>query len=113
MTKLGEEIVWRRPGSGNSSVGAGEIPVKPGRARAGAGESRVQAIILRQMVDPSRGPYVKASQGGTVDMGRAQFLMDKELVRDAIDLVESKRPKDDPRGEDDRILDEEQAMLNE
>ena len=54
--------------------------------------------------------YVTAFHGGRVDMDRAQFLMDKELVRDAIDLVESNRPAEDDRGEDDRTLDEEQAI---
>lgn len=34
VTKLEKEIVWRRPESENNSVGAREIPIKPGRARA-------------------------------------------------------------------------------
>jgi len=35
--------------------------------------------------------------------------MGKKLLLDAIDLVESKCPKDDPRGEGDQNLEEERA----
>ena len=33
--------------------------------------------------------YVTGTHGKAVDMGRAQFLMDKELIRDAVAWVEA------------------------
>lgn len=54
--------------------------------------------------------YVTAHHKGRVDMGRAQFLMDKELLRDAVDWVANNRQQliDNHNG-DERFVDENQA----
>jgi hypothetical protein len=52
--------------------------------------------------------YVMAAHRGRVDMGRAQFLMDKTLLREAIAAMENERdnnPRADARYGDQWIWD--------